>query len=133
MIIRRSLTLRNARATVHLNTLAGGSIHAYTGTMPVDGEAVTDQVLLASWTLPDPAGTVDGGEFALVPNQETMVLADGTPTWVRVLDSAGGWVKDMDAGAAVAPPAVGPAVIVTPAQLYAGGTARIERLRLIEP
>jgi len=129
MILTRSLTLRNARATTHLTALAGGSIHAYTGTMPLGGEAVTDQVLLASWTLPTPAGEVNAGIFALSPNQETMVQADGAPTWVRVLDSSGGWLMDLDAGGVGS----SAAVIVTPAQMYAGGTARIERLRLIEP
>ncbi|TQV61647.1 MAG: hypothetical protein FNT29_10975 [Halothiobacillaceae bacterium] len=129
MILTRSLVLRNARATTHLSALAGGSIHAYTGTMPLGGGAVTDQTLLASWTLPTPAGAVGEGAFALTPNQEAMVQADGTPTWVRVLDSSDGWLMDLDAGGVGS----GAAVIVTPAQMYAGGTSRIERLRLIEP
>lgn len=129
MIISRSLALRNARATVHLNALAGGSIHAYTGTMPVDGAAVTDQTLLASWVLSDPSGTVADGEFVLSAGLDALVMADGVMTWARVLDSSSGWLMDMDTGGAGS----GAAIIVSPAQLYAGGTARIERLRLIEP
>lgn len=129
MIIRRSTAIRDARAAVHLNALSGGAMHLYTGPMPDGGEAITDQTLLAIWSLPSPAGAVDAGVFAAASGLEAMVLADGVPAWVRLLDGAGAWVMDMDAGGVGS----GVAVIVSPAQLYAGGTARIERLRLIEP
>lgn len=124
-----SLLTRNARAQVHATLLAGGSIRLYDGAIPTGGGAVTTQVLLASWTLPNPAGAVDAGEFVLTANLESQVLADGIPTWARLLDSTGALIKDMDAGGVGSDACL----IVSPAQLYAGGTARIVRMRLIEP
>ncbi len=128
MIINRSLALKNARANAHLIAFNGGSIAFYDGTMPTAGEAVTTQTLLCTIALPTPCGTVTDGVFALEPHIEAMVTAQGTPTWCRISNSAGDWVQDMDVGATGS----GAAVIVTPGTLYAGGSLRIEQLRMTE-
>jgi len=129
MIQVDSLLLRNARAAVHNTLFSGGLVVAYTAPMPADGAAITTQVALGAWVLPNPAGTVDAGEFVLTPNVEDMADADGVPAWARIFNSAGAWLKDLDAGALGS----NAAVILTPAQVYAGGTLRLVRLRLIEP
>lgn len=129
MILTRSSALRDARAQVHVTALSGGKIALYDGAMPAAGEAVTTQVKLVEITLPNPAGVVDAGVFVLTVPQEAMAASDGIATWARLTDSTGAWLMDMDAGATGS----GAAIIVSPAQLYAGGTMRIERLRLIEP
>jgi hypothetical protein len=129
MMITRSTALKNARASVHISAFSGGQIAFYDGAMPLGGADSTDQVLLCTIDLPDPSGSVDAGVFTLVPNLEAMVLVQGTPTWCRITDSASDWVQDMDVGI----DGSGAAVIVTPGTLYAGGSLRIERLRLIEP
>lgn len=130
MILRRSTALKNLRAQAHVVALAGGTLLIYDGAMPATGGGeITDQVLLASFVLPDPAGTVEAGVFALGAVADELAAADGTATWVRVLDAASGWLMDLDAGGSGS----GAAIIISPAQLYAGGIVRIERLRLIEP
>lgn len=130
MILRRSTALKNLRAQAHVVALAGGTLRVYDGAMPATGGGeITDQVLLAEFALPDPAGAVSDGVFALGTVADVMAAADGTAAWVRVLDSESGWLMDLDAGGAGS----GAAIIISPAQLYAGGTVRIDRLRLIEP
>lgn len=128
MILATSAAYKAARAQVHAVLLSGGSARLYTGTMPAGGEAVTDQILLAAFDLPDPAGAVVEGAFALAV-VEAMAAAEGLAAWLRLLAADGAWVMDMDAGVTGS----GAAAIVSPASLYAGGTVRIERLRLIEP
>lgn len=129
MILTRSATLRDARAQVHVTAFSGGQIAFYDGTMPTAGEAVSTQTKLVEIAIPNPAGAVAEGAFVLAANLEAMAVSDGVVTWARITDSTGAWLMDMDAG----PTGSGAAIIVSPAQLYAGGTARIERLRLIEP
>jgi hypothetical protein len=130
VILRRSTSLKNLRAQAHAVALAGGTLLIYGGAMPATGGGdITDQVLLAAFNLPVPVGTVDDGVFALAAVADVLALADGIAAWVRVLDSVDGWLMDLDAGGAGS----GAAIIISPAQLYAGGVVRIERLRLIEP
>ena len=130
MILRRAAALKNLRAQAHVVALAGGTLLIYDGAMPATGGGeITDQVLLAEFTLPDPAGTVSDGAFALAAVADVMAAHDGVATWVRMQTSDDSWLMDLDAGGAGS----GAAIIIMPAQLYAGGIVRIERLRLIEP
>ncbi len=129
MILTRSAALRDARAQVHLTALSGGKIAFFDGAMPTAGEAVTTQIMLVEIALPNPAGAVADGVFVLEPNLEAMAVAEGGVTWARLSDGMGAWLMDMDAG----PTGSTAAIIVSPAYLYAGGTLRLERLRLIEP
>lgn len=129
MILYRSDALRNARANVHKTLLAGGKIQLYTATMPANGAAITDQTLLAEFTLTDPVGTVDAGAFDLGAVIETMAVGDGAAAWVRISDSTSAWLMDLDVGETGS----GAAIIATPLQVYTGGTVRINSFRLIEP
>lgn len=129
MILVRSTALKNLRASAHTVALAGGSLLIYGGTRPEAGGDITDQVLLATFLLADPPGSVSGGVFELGAVADVMASADGVATWVRVLAGDDSWLMDLDAGGAGS----GAAIIISPAQLYAGGTVRIDRLRLIEP
>jgi hypothetical protein len=130
VILRRSTALKNLRAQAHVVALAGGALLIYDGAMPaVGGDAITNQVLLAEFALPDPPGTVDAGVFTLAAVADVQATADGVAVWVRVLAGDDSWLMDLDAGGTGS----GAAIIISPAQLYAGGTVRIDRLRLIEP
>ena len=129
MMLSRSMLLKNARAQVHLAALPGGEIQIYSGTMPLDGGAVTDQVLLCELAIPDPAGSVDAGQFVLATGIENMAVASGAAGWCRVLDALATWLMDLDAGEAGS----GAAVTIFPTQIYAGGTIRINSFKLIEP
>lgn len=128
MIITRSTALRNARAATHVTALNGGDISIYTGAMPVNGGAITDQVLLGVMSFNTPCGVVDNGSFVLdISGLEVMAAANGTATWARLNGSAG-WVSDMDMGEAGS----GAAIIAAPVQVYAGGILRIASFRLTE-
>lgn len=129
MILTRSVALNNARAGVHASLLAGGAVLLYDGAMPAAGAPVTQQVLLARLAIPTPSGTVDGGVFSLSVPIDAMVMDDGAPGWARIVAADDAWLMDMDVGGTGS----GAAIIISPAMLYAGGTVRIERLRLIEP
>lgn len=129
MIVVVATTIRDQRASVWVPAISGGVVLLYGGTMPDAGAAVTDQTLLASIDLPDPAGSVTSGVFELSTPLEGMVIADGTPTWARVVDVTVEWVMDLDAGVVGS----GAALILSTPALYAGGLARLDRLRLIEP
>lgn len=129
MILTRSVTLRDARAAVHLTLLSGGQLQVFTGQMPPAGDAIDGQILLATLTLPDPAGTVADGAFVATSNLEAMAVADGIAAWVRITDADDAWLMDLDAGT----PGSGAAVIINPAQIYTGGTVRLAQLRLQEP
>jgi hypothetical protein len=123
------MALRDARAAIHAAMLAGGELQVYDGSMPNGGAAVTTQNLLVSFALPDPAGTVVEGVFSLGAIAEVLASGTGTASWVRILDAAGVWLMDLDAG----PAGSGTAVAFTPAQIYAGGTVRFVGFSLIEP
>ncbi len=79
----------------------------YSGVCPVTPDtALTTQVMLALVTLPNPAGTVADGVLTGSLPEETIVLATGTATWCRFLDSVGSVVADgsvgvLDSGAVV--------------------------------
>jgi hypothetical protein len=129
MIWVRSLAVRNARASAAAALLAGGELRLYAGSMPVNGEAVTDQTLLAAWPLADPAGTVADGVFELTLPETVMAAGSGSATWCRFVDSADGWVMDLDAGGAGS----GKAVTVSPVEIYAGGQVQVLAFRWTEP
>jgi len=131
VIFVRSEALRNARAESHNTAFSGGKLRLYTGPMPVAGEAITTQTLLFEADIPSPAGTVAAGEFEMETLEDT-VLADGQVAFLRINNSSGNFVMDCDAGAASDPPQpTDPAAIVSPQQVYAGGSIRV-RFKLIE-
>lgn len=129
MMLTRSATVRDARAAVHLALLSGGTLQLYTAPMPSAGQEIDTQTLLATISLPEPAGVVADGAFVATANLEALAIADGIAAWVRIISADDVWLMDMDAGI----PGSGAAVTINPAQLYTGGTVRLTQLRLQEP
>jgi hypothetical protein len=69
-------------------------IQFYTAPRPAGGGATT--TLLATVTLDDPAGTVVGNKLVLSEPSDALVLADGTPTWARIVNGDGNASMDVD-------------------------------------
>lgn len=94
-------------------------LHLYTGPQPGPGAPVTDQGQVASIVLSQPAATVDeeAGTLAFSPSPPALAIADGAVAWGRVVDGAGVWVLDADAGALGS----GAALILDAVNFYAGG------------
>lgn len=86
---------RNAAAQGHTDALDGGSgpgkIRIYSGTKPAGPDtAITSQVLLAEFTLADPAftaGATGVRTLDATPVLTATGLAAGTAAWYRALDS----------------------------------------------
>lgn len=94
----------------------------YGGTRPeTTGGAVTDQTLLATCVCSVPCGAVAGGvlTFATIA-EESNAPATGEATWGRLVDGAEAFVADFDVD-----DAAGKFIVVNKAQIYQGGTFRI--------
>lgn len=79
-----------------LSIYTGDSVN---GLQPAAGAAITTEVLLATYTLDQPAGVVSGDTFALtLPSEPATVLADGVACWGRLENGDGNWVIDGNAG-----------------------------------
>lgn len=128
MIIASSTTIKNARANATLAAFSGGVLQCWSGAMPVPGAAPAG-LKLAEISLPSPAGIVADGVFTLTALTSGLAIANGTISFVRVLDSAAHWLYDLDAGAISSGAAV---EIDTPAVL-AGGSLQISSFSLTEP
>lgn len=132
-MIYLSLALKTDRITQVLNRLSAGAgdptLLIYSGTQPAGGDPITDQVLLASFTLAKPVGTVSGKDLTLSAAADVLGLADDVGTWGRFLDGDGTWVIDMDAGdnLSSAP------IKLNPQQIYTGGTVKLVSGTLSEP
>lgn len=106
MTIKISTAARNAACDAVVDLLDGGpsfgTIKIYDGTQPAGpGTAITTQVLLATFTLEDPAfGSASTGVATLdtTPILSTTGLAASTATWFRAADSTGTAVLDGSAG-----------------------------------
>ena len=93
-LLTLSAVVRHSRASLLGTQLDGVTLSLYTGTRPADPDtAITDQVLLAEFTLADPSGTATDGVWTGELPDPVMILATGTPTWGRF---AG--VADADVG-----------------------------------
>jgi len=126
--------LRNTRSQAIADAIGAGT---GPGTMsfytlprtPLAGAAITTQTLLATVTCSDPAGTVSNGvlTFASIADD---ILADNTGNagWMRVLESNGAWVVDMDVTDEVG---AGP-VKMPSTQIYAGGIVHYSSLVITE-
>ena len=87
-----------------------GGVRAATG-------AVAGSSPLAVLDLPKPAGTVSAaGVLTLIVPRNGLIVISGTPSWARMLNGSGEVAFDAD---------VGVEVILSQAQFYAGGTARL--------
>ncbi len=88
---RTSIVARNAE----LNGLAAlansGKVRLYDGAQPATPEtAISGQVLLAEWVLPNPAfGSAAGGVITANAVTAVNAIISGTAAWFRVLQSDG--------------------------------------------
>jgi hypothetical protein len=96
------MPVRNAMAQAIIDALNAGTgaavLEFYTATMPSTPDvAITSQVKLGSLVCSDPAATVTDGviTFAAI-TQDSSADATGDATWVRIFDSSGAAVTDMD-------------------------------------
>jgi hypothetical protein len=77
----------------------GGEIQIYDGTRPTDADtAITTQVNLVTFDIPDPSGTVTNGVFTGDEIELEIVLESGTAAWARVVDSTAATIFDADVG-----------------------------------
>jgi hypothetical protein len=89
-----------SRAELTNGWLTGGTLKIYSGTRPATPDtAISGQVLLATFTFPDPAGTVENGVWTKGAIEQAMVAVSGTAAWARIFDSTGTVIADCDVGA----------------------------------
>ena len=90
---------KQARSNLATSWLDGGYIRIFDGTRPATSDdALTDQVLLATFTLDSPAGTSTDGIFTGDLPDEAMVLVNGVATWARCYDSSDEEICDVSVG-----------------------------------
>lgn len=133
MAIGLSTIIRTARAQVIIDAIdvdtAPGYVEFYNGVRPATGEAVTTQTLLGTVTLGSPSGTASNGTLTLTSTTDDLsVDDDGTLTWCRVFDGAGGFIMDMTCGLAGS----GATVIFNSTTALAGGILKINSGTFVE-
>lgn len=134
MTIKLATAIKNARLTQIKNAIDNdtnaGEVRFYTGTMPeTTGGAITTQTLVATCTLSKPSGTISNGVYSFdVINDDLAADADGTISFGRVVDGAGNFVFDGDAGLSNSAAYFKFASLVA----VAGGTVKISAMSLSE-
>lgn len=104
MALSFSTALRTSRANSIVTAMGAnnGTMKFYTGSRPASLGVVTTQTLLATLTFSSTVGTVSTGVLTFgAVTQNNANHVNGTPTWVRLSDSAGTAVMDVDVGAGV--------------------------------
>lgn len=100
-LIRLSSARRTARANLHAGWLAGGALVIYDlgSGVPADPDtAITDQIALATFEIPDPAGDVSDGAFTTDTIAAALIGATGTAAFARAYDASGVVIGDYDVG-----------------------------------
>ena len=103
MALTFNSTILGNMATQALNAIDAGSgagyLEIYTGTMPADLGAITDQTKLGTLTFSDPCGGVTGNTltFASITG-DSAADATGTAAWCRLYDSDATVIADGDVG-----------------------------------
>ena len=101
MTLRSSTAARTASATAKFVTLLGASAkaEAWNGTKPSTLGATPSGTKLATLNLGNPTGTVTNGVFSSNAfSQDASLHSPGTPTFLRLIDSAGVVQHDIDVG-----------------------------------
>ncbi len=101
MTLSVSPDLKEARSTANQVMIDGGSgpgkIEYYSAPRADPGDAPSGgSALLATMTLTDPCGTVDGDGLNLTAAAPCQAVAAGTIDWARITDSDGNWMFDGD-------------------------------------
>lgn len=100
-LIRFSSARRTARAHLHAGWLEAGSLVIYDAgsDVPEDADtAITDQLPLVTFDLPDPAGDVTDGVLTAEAIAAALIGATGTAAFARAYDTSGVVVGDYDVG-----------------------------------
>lgn len=118
-----------ARAELTESWLAGGTVKVYDGTRPTPtGAAIGAQVLLTTFTLGTPAGTVTSGVWTAEPIASALVANDGSASWFRAFDALGVVIADADVGATGS----GALMILNNTSLVSGGYVSVVSFTLTE-
>lgn len=100
-LIRLSSARRTARANLHAGWMAGGTLVVYDAGsgVPADSDtAITDQIELVTFEIPDPAGDVSDGVFTADTIAAALIDATGTAAFARAYDASDGVIGDYDVG-----------------------------------
>jgi len=88
-----------SRAELTSGWLDGGTLKLYSGTRPATpNTAIDTQVLLVTFTLPNPSGTVANGVWTKGAIVAALVAESGNAAWGRAFDSSGAVIADCDVG-----------------------------------
>jgi hypothetical protein len=92
-------TRKSTRINLLKGWLNGGWFNIYTAPKPATPDTgVSGQMLLATVTLPEDAGTVDEGVFIGAEIDSALVLVTGAPVWARFFSAGDVPVFDCDVG-----------------------------------
>lgn len=90
---------RTSRGNLHALWLDGGTLTVYDAPEPADADtALTTQVALVTFAIPDPAGDVSDGVFIADAMAATLIAATGTAAWARAYDSMDAVIGDYTIG-----------------------------------
>jgi len=118
-----------SRAELTAGWLDGGTLKLYSGTRPATpNTAITSQVLLVTFTLPDPSGTVENGVWTKGTIAAALVAESGNAVWGRAFDSSGVVIADCDVGTV----ASGAMVELSNTALVSGGYVTVVSFTLTE-
>ena len=118
-----------SRAELTSGWLDAGTLKIYSGTRPATPDtAITSQVLLATFTLPNPSGTVANGVWTKGTIAAALVAESGTAAWARAFDSTDGVIADCDVGTV----ASGAMVELSNTSLVSGGYISVVSFTLTE-
>ena len=127
-----SEAVRNARLQVIADAIdaagSAGALRFYSGARVGHPGIDPGVTLLLQTKFQRPSGLVDAGVLTFTALDEAVVIADGTTTWARIVDSAGVGILDIDVGLVGS----GQDVELDQVQLATGATVRINVAALSE-
>ena len=128
-----SEAVRNARLQVIADAIdaagSAGALRFYPGARVGNPGIDPGATLLLQAPFQRPSGTVAAGLLTFSALNEALVIADGTTTWARIVDSAGVGIIDLDVGL----DGSGEDIQLDNVILVTGATVRINVATLSEP